>query len=93
MRYEWDEEKRTQSRLKHGVDFVIVETFAWSTALVVVDDREDYDELREIAVGFIGVGLYVMAFTMRADDLVRVIMLRKATRAEARRYAEAQEQE
>lgn len=91
MRYEWDEEKRKQSRLKHGIDFAIVETFDWSTALVTVDDREDCGEHREIAVGFIGDRLYVLAFTMWDEDSVRVIMLRKATRAEARRYAKAQE--
>ncbi len=90
MHYEWDEDKRKQSRLKHGIDFAIVENFDWSTALVTVDDREDYGELREIAVGFIGDRLHVLAFTMRDEDLVRVIMLRRATRAEAKRYAKAQ---
>jgi uncharacterized protein len=91
MRYEWDEDKRAQSRLRHGVDFATVEAFDWSTALITVDDREDYGELREIAVGFVGDRLHVLAFTMRDEDLVRVIMLRKATRTEARRYAKAQE--
>ena len=90
MRYEWDEDKRKQNRLKHGVDFVVVEDFDWTTALIAVDDREDYGELREIAVGFIGIRLHVMAYTLRDEDLVRVIMLRKATRTEAKRYEKAQ---
>jgi uncharacterized protein len=70
MRNGWDERKRNQNRLKHDVDFDIAEDFDWRTALIAVDDREDYGELREIAVGFIGVRLHVMAFTMRDEDLV-----------------------
>jgi uncharacterized DUF497 family protein len=69
----------------HGVDFLDVWRFDWETAVIVIDDREDYGELREMALGFIGVRLSAMAFTRRGDT-VRVISLRKANRVEMRRY-------
>jgi uncharacterized protein len=50
MNYEWDEAKRKANIAKHGIDFADVALFDWEG----VDDREDYGELREIALGFIG---------------------------------------
>jgi uncharacterized DUF497 family protein len=89
MRYEWDEAKRRANIAKHEVDFAVMRDFDWETALVTVDDREDYGELREVALGFIGVRLHTLVFTMRGDNLVRVIMLRKATAKEVKRYEKA----
>ena len=88
MRHEWDEIKRRANIAKHGLDFVRVRYFEWDTALIAVDDREDYGELREVALGFIGVRLHTIAHTPHGDDLVRVIMLRKATAKEVRKYEE-----
>lgn len=90
MRYEWDEAKRRSNLAKHGVDFDRVREFEWRTAIAFVDDREDYGELREIAIGFIGVRLHVLALTRRGEDTIRVIMLRKATAGEVRKYEKAQ---
>ena len=50
-----------------------------------MDDREDYGELRMIALGFIGNVLHVLVFTERGDN-VRVISLRKATKPEVKAY-------
>jgi uncharacterized DUF497 family protein len=54
MRYLWDEGKRRQNVRDHGVDFAAVYRFEWNYAVVTVDDREDYGELRERAISFIG---------------------------------------
>lgn len=59
----------------------------WQSALVFVDDREDYGELREVAIGFIGPALYVLTFTRR-DEKIRIISLRRAVKNDVRRYAE-----
>jgi uncharacterized DUF497 family protein len=90
MLYEWDEAKCRANIAKHGIDFARVREFEWSSAIAFVDDRDDYGELREIAIGFIGVRLHVLALTRRDGDVIRVIMLRKATAGEARGYAKAQ---
>lgn len=83
--FTWDEGKRAANLAKHGVDFIAAENFDFGSALVVVDRREDYRELREIALGFIGMRLHVMVFTRRGDGL-RIISLRKANKREERYY-------
>ena len=85
--YEWDLAKEAENKRKHGIDFSTVERFEWDLATIEFDDREDYGELREKAVSFIGDVPHVLVFTRR-DDFVRVISLRVATRQERRRYAE-----
>lgn len=44
--YEWDEAKRRENLRKHGVDFAVVEGFAWEQAIIFEDLRERYLELR-----------------------------------------------
>jgi uncharacterized protein len=85
--YDWDETKRRRNIAEHRVDFTAAENFDWESALTGVDHREDYGELREIAIGFIGVRLHVMVFTRRGDA-TRVISLRKADAKDVRMYAE-----
>ncbi len=86
--YEWDETKRSANIRHHGVDFADARHFDWETAVIITDDREDYGELRETALGFIGVRLHAMIFT-RSDEKVRIISLRKANRSEVSRYVDA----
>ena len=85
--YEWDEAKNWSNRREHGIDFEAVDHFEWNTAVIDIDDREDYGELRERAIGFIGNSLHVLIFTNR-DDRIRVISLRKAEKPEQRHYVE-----
>jgi uncharacterized protein len=86
--YEWDEDKRAVNLRDHSVDFGDARGFDWETAIVTIDDREDYGELREMAFGFIGVRLHAIAFTRRGGN-IRIISLRKANRMEMRRYVDA----
>jgi uncharacterized protein len=86
--YEWDERKRGANFRDHRVDFADALRFDWETAVVTVDNRDDYNELREMAFGFIGVRLHAMVFTRRGGN-IRIISLRKANRTEMRRYVDA----
>jgi uncharacterized protein len=86
--YIWDEDKRAANLRDHKIDFRTVHDFEWETAFLYVDDREDYGELRENAIGFIGPGLYVLTFTWRGER-IRVISLRKAEKRDVRKYVEA----
>nr|CRH05225.1 conserved protein of unknown function [Candidatus Magnetococcus massalia] len=63
--YEWDDNKNVINIAKHGVDFAIAEEFDWESALVIVDDREDYHEIRFRALGMIGERLHAMVYTCR----------------------------
>jgi uncharacterized DUF497 family protein len=86
--YSWNDERRDANLRTHRIDFNAVYRFEWQTAVVFVDDREDYGELREIAIGFIDPGLYVLTFTRRGEQ-IRVISLRKAEKSDVRKYVEA----
>ena len=85
MRFEWDENKARSNRAKHGVDFEAVYAFDFDTALYAIDDAMDYGEERTLAIGMIGVRVYALLFTERAED-IRVISLRQATRMEIRKF-------
>lgn len=60
----------------------------WETALVKVDDRKEYGEVRYSALGLIENRVYFAAFTIRGQSC-RMISFRKANKREAKRYVEA----
>lgn len=59
----------------------------WEAALVWVDDRFDYSEVRMIALAPKTETLYFVAFVDRGDAR-RIISLRRATRREVKHYVE-----
>ncbi len=85
----WNEAKRASNLAKHGLDFADTVHFDFDTALVEADDRRDYGERREIALGWCGLRLCVLVFVRRPNDELRVISFRRANRREVRRYAES----
>lgn len=84
----WDEAKRATNRAKHGIDLARAADFVFAAALVTVDDRADYGEVREIALGPIGRRIHVLVFTRRGGD-IHAISLRKANRRECRRHEQS----
>ncbi|MCL2829406.1 MAG: BrnT family toxin [Betaproteobacteria bacterium] len=87
MLIEFDPAKDALNIAKHGVSLTEAKGFEWDSARVRMDTREDYGEERMIALGYIGARLFCMAFVER-NDACRVISLRRATRSEAKSYAE-----
>ncbi len=85
MTIEFDPEKDRINRAKHGLSLKDAEGFDWNTAIVVEDRSEDYGDQRFQALGFIGLNLCMAAFTLRGDNVL-MISLRRATRAEWRRW-------
>ena len=67
--------------------FSAAEDFEWETAQIEVDDRKIHGKARLVAVGYIGLRLHAMTFTLRGNA-VRIISLRKVNRREENRYAE-----
>jgi uncharacterized DUF497 family protein len=86
MQFEWDSEKADTNLAKHGVAFDLAKDFDFATALEY-EDRDSFGEMRIIAIGWIGALLYYMSYTERGEA-IRVISLRRATKKEARTYAE-----
>jgi len=60
----------------------------WDAALVWIDDRFLYDEVRMIALAPKTTTLYYVAFVDRGDRR-RIVSLRRATRREVKHYVES----
>ncbi|MBV8210153.1 MAG: BrnT family toxin [Burkholderiaceae bacterium] len=87
MRITFDPSKDAANRLKHGVSLAVARELDWDSALVRLDERFDYGELRMIALAPRNNVLYYVAFTDRGN-VRRVISLRRATRREVKHYVE-----
>ncbi len=87
MEIEFDPAKNQRNATKHGISLEMARSFELETAVIRLDLRKSYGEPRFNALGYIGVRLYHMTFTLRGDA-IRVISLRKANRREMKRYAE-----
>jgi len=71
----------------HGVQLSFAAELDWDAALVWVDERFEYGELRMIALAPETQTLYYVAFVDRGE-VRRVISLRRATRREVKHYVE-----
>ncbi len=88
MRIEFDPAKDASNQAKHGISFALAQTLEWDAALVWVDERYEYGELRMIALAPETNILYYVAFIDRGE-VRRIISLRRATRREVKHYVES----
>ena len=86
MRLEWDERKNQANIQKHGLDFADAGEIFSMPMLVALDDREDYGEERWIGIGLLRTFVVVVVYVERAEDVVRIISLRKALSHERAEY-------
>jgi uncharacterized DUF497 family protein len=71
-----------------GLSFERAAEFDFERALVLLDDRRDYGEIRYRAFGLLDHRLHALVFTEAARG-IRVISLRRANKTEVRRYGTA----
>jgi len=88
MRIEFDPTKDAANQRKHGVSLSIAGELDWESALVWVDDRFEYNEIRMIALAPKTAILYYVAFVDRGE-VRRIISLRRANRREVKHYVES----
>ncbi len=88
MRIAFDPAKDAANRRKHGVSLAAARELDWDSALVWVDERFDYGEVRMIALAPETNILYYVAFVDQGS-VRRIISLRRATRREVRHYAQS----
>jgi len=84
VKFEWDEEKSSKNKIKHGIDF--------NTARYLWNDRNRVEihapyplEDRSIMIGKISKKLWTAIFTMRGD-VIRIISVRQARKQEEKLY-------
>ena len=87
MHIEFDSAKDVVNQTKHGVSLSVAGDLDWEAALVWIDDRFEYGEMRMIALAPKTEILYYVAFVDRGEAR-RVISLRRANRREVKYYVE-----
>ena len=87
MQIEFDSAKDRANLVKHGVSLALAKELDWDAALVWVDERFDYGELRMIALAPETEILYYVAFVDRGQ-VRRVISMRRANRREVKHYVQ-----
>ena len=89
LNFEWDRRKETANRKKNGVSFTEARTaFFDENARVIADPDHSDEEDRFILLGLSSqLRLLVVCHCYReAQDTIRIISARKATRSEQREY-------
>jgi uncharacterized protein len=88
MKFEWDKNKNQQNIQKHGISFAEATEIFQGIIFTSIDERYDYDEIREISIGAIQrIVIITVAHTDR-NDKIRIISARKSTPKEKRTYYE-----
>jgi len=84
MPFEFDEQKSSSNRLKHGIDFIEAQKL-WNDPERVEIQARNLDEIRYMIIGRIGKDLWAGIFTIRDRD-IRIISVRKAREYEKEIY-------
>ena len=88
MDFEWDENKNVANIAKHGIDFRdALHVFHDPGVIFRDDDRRDYGERRQLALGQCAPGLLLVVFTERRENVMRIISARRAKQKERQLYA------
>lgn len=88
MQFDFDPGKGATNLSKQGLSLVAAAELSWDAALVWIDDRADYGEVRMVALAPIGEILFFIAFVNR-EPARRIISLRRANRREVNHYVKA----
>jgi uncharacterized DUF497 family protein len=89
LEFEWDESKAEANLAKHRVSFLTAAAAFANEMLERIDDREDYGEIRWIALGRVDAEVYRIVFTWRGGNLIRIISAQKASKDEREIYHRA----
>ena len=89
MQFEWDDAKARANMRKHAISFAEAMSCFYDPRQVAFHDPDhSKDEERELPVGHSNKGrLLIVIYTIRADT-IRIISARRATRQEAKVYAQ-----
>ena len=87
LRFEWDPRKASSNKGKHGVTFSeAVTAFGDPLSITIPDPEHSFGEARFILMGLSYRGRLVVVAHTDADDSIRIISARLATRAERKFY-------
>ena len=85
MEVTYDPAKNARNLELRGLSFGQVVEFDFQTAIIWIDDRKFYPEVRISALGLLAGRVHALVFAETTDG-VRVISFRKANKREVKRY-------
>jgi len=89
LQFEWDAGKAKANEEKHGISFEeAITVFSDPLARIFDDPEHSESERREIIIGHSDSRNLVLVSFVEADERVRLISARKATRTERENYEE-----
>ncbi len=87
IHFEWDRRKASQNLIKHAIPFRIAAECFFDPFLKYLDDEMHDDEVREKFIGMTkNSHLLIVVYTIREDDIFRIISARPATKRERKTY-------
>lgn len=87
--FEWDEAKNVTNIREHGVDFAVAKMIFRGFVFTQIDERFDYDEVREISIGMVGAAFMLAVVHTDREGATRLISARRANRGERKAYETA----
>jgi uncharacterized DUF497 family protein len=85
---EYDPEKSAKNARERGLPFDLAGEIEWHKAIVSIDRRFDYGEVRHVAIAPMRGRLYVICYQLRGRNR-RIISFRRANKREERNYVKA----
>jgi uncharacterized protein len=87
VKIEFDPAKNLRNIAERGLSFELAGEFDFDTAIVWIDARKVYPEVRLSALGLLVGRVHALVFSETTKG-IRVISLRKANKREVKRYEE-----
>jgi len=88
MKIEFDPKKAASNLKKHGVSFEEAATCLLDPLALVRDDPDAANEIRLVLLGMSHAGrLLTVCYTLRDEEVIRLISARKSTKKEEKYYA------
>ena len=89
IEFEWDRTKAIANLSKHKVDFETACEAFFDPFVYTLEQEEHEEELRDVLIGMtLQWNVLCVVYTLRQDDIFRIISARPATPAERRQYEE-----
>ncbi len=88
MKIDFDPKKVASNLKKHGVSFDEAATSLLDPQALVREDSDSQNEMRFVLLGMSHAGrLLTVCYTLRDEEVIRLISARKATKKEEKSYA------
>lgn len=84
MDFEWDDAKNQSNIQKHGVSFEEARQIFSAPILTMVDERQEYREVRKLSIGRIDAATQIVVTHTERDSNIRLISSRPESRKKGR---------